>query len=102
MNYGLSESAEIILSKSIFYVKNQQNFFKKKYLRLSIFEPVEKNEHLISAIWSSAKNHGPKCIKEINIIFTFRKIKPYFDIELLNHMVFKRQISIGTPKSKNK
>jgi hypothetical protein len=54
------------------------------------------------ASWSSAKNRGPKCIKEINIIFTFRKIKPYFEIELLNHMVFKRQISIGTPKSKNK
>ena len=30
MNYGLSISAEIILSKSIFYIKNRLNFFKKK------------------------------------------------------------------------
>ena len=27
MNYGSSKSAEIVLSKSIFYVKNGQNFF---------------------------------------------------------------------------
>ena len=33
MNYGLSKSAEIVLSKSIFNVKNQLIFFKKK-LRL--------------------------------------------------------------------
>jgi len=30
MNYGLSKSVEIVLSKSIFYVKNQRNFSKKK------------------------------------------------------------------------
>jgi hypothetical protein len=36
MNYGSSKSAKIILSKSIFDVKNQSNFFKKKYLRISI------------------------------------------------------------------
>ena len=31
------KSAEIVLSKSIFYVKNQRNFFKKKiHLRISI------------------------------------------------------------------
>ena len=30
MNYVLSKSAEIVHSKSIFYVKNQQNLFKKK------------------------------------------------------------------------
>ena len=29
MNYGSSKSAKIVLSKSIFDVKNQQNFFKK-------------------------------------------------------------------------
>ena len=30
MNYGSSKSAKIVLSKSIFYVKNRRNFFKKK------------------------------------------------------------------------
>ena len=30
MNYGLSKSAKIVLSKSIFDVKNQSKFFKKK------------------------------------------------------------------------
>ena len=37
MNYGSSKSAKIVLSKSIFYVKNRQNFFQKnsfKRLRL--------------------------------------------------------------------
>ena len=29
MNYGSSKSAKIILSKSIFNVKNQLNFFKR-------------------------------------------------------------------------
>ena len=29
MNYNLSEIAKIVLSKSIFYVKNQSDFFKK-------------------------------------------------------------------------
>ena len=33
MNYGSSKSAEIVLSKSIFYFKNQRNFFKKKIIR---------------------------------------------------------------------
>ena len=32
MSYGLSKSAEIVLSKSIFYVKNWLNFFKKKII----------------------------------------------------------------------
>ena len=37
MNYGSIKSAKIVLSKSIFYVKNQPNFFKKKFhLRISI------------------------------------------------------------------
>ena len=31
MNYGLSKSAKIIISKSIFDVKNQSNFIKKKF-----------------------------------------------------------------------
>ena len=30
MNYSSSKSVKIVLSKSIFYVKNQPNFFKKK------------------------------------------------------------------------
>ena len=30
MNYGLSKSAKIVLTRSIFNVKNQPNFFKKK------------------------------------------------------------------------
>jgi hypothetical protein len=36
MNYGLSKSAEIVLSKSIFFVKNRWNFFPQKNLRISI------------------------------------------------------------------
>ena len=32
MNYGSSKSAKIILSKSIFNVKNQPNFFKKNFI----------------------------------------------------------------------
>ena len=32
MNYGSSKSAEIVLSKSIFYFKNQRNFFEKKII----------------------------------------------------------------------
>ena len=37
MNYDSSKSAKIVLSNSIFYVKNQPNFFKKKFhLRISI------------------------------------------------------------------
>ena len=56
MYYGLSKSTKIVLSKSIFGVKNQPNFFKKKksskYINLgdpfllktffldSIFEPL--------------------------------------------------------------
>ena len=32
MNYGLSKSAEIVLSKSIFNVKNRGNFFKKEII----------------------------------------------------------------------
>ena len=33
MNYVSSKSAKIILSKSIIYVKNQRNFFKKKLIK---------------------------------------------------------------------
>ena len=32
MNYGTSKSAEIVLSKAIFYVKTQRNSFKKKII----------------------------------------------------------------------
>ena len=32
MNDGSSKSAKIVLSKSIFHVKNQWNFFKKKFI----------------------------------------------------------------------
>ena len=32
MNYGSSKSAKIVLSKSIFNVKNQPNFFKKEFI----------------------------------------------------------------------
>ena len=32
MNYGLSKSAEIVLSKSILHVKNRQKIFKKKII----------------------------------------------------------------------
>jgi hypothetical protein len=33
MNHGSSKSAKIALSKSIFDVKNQPNFFKKKIIQ---------------------------------------------------------------------
>ena len=36
MNYSLSKSAKIALSKSILYVKNQSNFFKKYKLSMNI------------------------------------------------------------------
>jgi len=37
MTYSSSKSAKIVLSESIFYVKNRRNFFKKKiHLRISI------------------------------------------------------------------
>ena len=37
MNYGLSKSAKIVLLKSIFFVENQWNLFKKNnHLRISI------------------------------------------------------------------
>ena len=42
MNYGSSKIAKIVLSKSIFDVKNQLNVFKKKNLGLSqIFYPKD-------------------------------------------------------------
>ena len=51
MNYGLSKSAEIVLSKSIFYFKNWRNsfkinqfsrpfFVKKTFFSTSIFQPL--------------------------------------------------------------
>ena len=36
MNYGLSKSAKILLSKSIFYVKKRRNFLEKNHLRITI------------------------------------------------------------------
>ena len=37
MNYGSSKSAILVLSKSIFYIKNQPNLFEKKInLEISI------------------------------------------------------------------
>ena len=36
MNYSLSKSAKLALSKSILYVKNQSNFFKKYKLSMNI------------------------------------------------------------------
>ena len=42
MNYGSSKSAEIVLSKSIFYVKNRQNFFKKKS-----FKNINLGDHFL-------------------------------------------------------
>ena len=43
MNYGLSRSAKIVLSKSIFYVKNRQNFFKKKIS----FKNINLGDHFL-------------------------------------------------------
>ena len=41
MNYGSSKSAKIVLSKSIFDVKNQLNFFKKNLGLGQIFCPKD-------------------------------------------------------------
>ena len=50
MNYGLSKSAQIVLTNSIFYVKNWRNFFKKRKnpLRISILETIfcKKKHHI--------------------------------------------------------
>ena len=44
MNYGSSKSAKIVPWKSIFYVKNGRNFFKKRNdLRISIYETINFN-----------------------------------------------------------
>ena len=45
MNYGSSKSAEMVLSKSIFYVKNRQNFFKENlaFLGPTIFKIPQPN-----------------------------------------------------------
>ena len=46
MNYGSSKSAKTVLSKSIFDVKNQLNFFEKDFhLRISIYETNFKKKH---------------------------------------------------------
>ena len=36
MNHGLSKSHKIVLSKSIFYVKNQQNFFNQSFKNINL------------------------------------------------------------------
>ena len=43
MNYALSKSAKIILSKSIFDVKNQPICFKKK--KIYIFKNINLGDH---------------------------------------------------------
>ena len=40
MKYGLSKSAKIVLSKSIFDVKNQPNFFKKHFHLIPIYKTI--------------------------------------------------------------
>ena len=47
MNYDLSKSAKIVLSKSIFYVKSQGNFFKKKS-----FENINLGDHFLENKYS--------------------------------------------------
>ena len=42
MNYGSSKRAKIVISKSIFDVKNQLNFFKKDLGLVQIFCPKDK------------------------------------------------------------
>ena len=52
--YGLSKSAKIVLSKSIFYVKNRQNVFKKTiHLRISIYETIfcKKKHFFVTSIF---------------------------------------------------
>ena len=42
MSYGSSKSAKIVLSKSMFYVKNRQIFFKKKS-----FKNINLGDHFL-------------------------------------------------------
>ena len=42
MNYGSSKSAKIVLSKSIFYIKNRRKFFKKKS-----FKNINLGDHFL-------------------------------------------------------
>ena len=45
MNYGSSKLAEIVHSKSIFYVKNRRNFFKKE--KKKIFKTINLGDHFL-------------------------------------------------------
>ena len=72
MNYGLSKSAKIVISKSIFRVNNQQNFFKK------IIE-----EYQINRFFSK------KIIEEYQFRRPFKKKKSNFNFFFfLNHFIF--------------
>ena len=75
-------------------------FSKKNYLRLSIFETVEKNEHLISAIWSSAKNHGPKCIKRLISFSLLERLSLILTLNSLIIWFSKDKYRLAPPRAK--
>ena len=48
MNYGLSKSAEIVLSKSIFYVKNRRNLKKNAFKNINLRGHLKKKKQRFS------------------------------------------------------
>ena len=66
MNYGLSKSAKIALSKSIFNVKNQLSFFQKKNLSKNIY----LGDHSLVKTYFSKFNFEP---------LFFLNLRPIFD-----------------------
>ena len=64
MNYGLSKSAKIVLSKSIFYVKNRRNFFKKKS-----FKNINLGEHFLFKPFFSRLNFWTTLLSKIRSKF---------------------------------
>ena len=67
-NARASKCAKIILSKSIYYVKNQQNFFHFFHIRVSIYETIFVKNILFSKIMPNFCRLG---IRSIHIIHQF-------------------------------
>ena len=65
MNYGLSKSAKIVLSKSIFDVKNQLNFFfKKRFYNISL-EDQFLMPTTLNHLWFSVDSKNQSFLKLI-------------------------------------
>jgi hypothetical protein len=60
MNYGSSKSAKIVLLKSIFDVKNQLNFFKKK-----LFKNINLGDHYLVKTFFSRLNFWTTLLSKI-------------------------------------